>query len=421
MQKLIEELKNTVHEFIDQADDLFLVLSASDTDMPLVHKIIEGVDQEQPADIVLRFSDPSQPTGSAYADVVLKNLDAQIAEVNLVRTEKKMEPWPALPASCHDSRWPERQRVQLAMKHIRDLFPKDEDHRILWCFLPAPMGDPTGYASLVGGLLPKSGIEGWMHSQRIIARDNRSMPFLVPYLHQQKVEGTLVYPVDFSTPAVLDSMAREVQDPNTPEPQRMMMLLQLAATDQSYQRYPEAVKKYAACYDYFQRTNMPVQQAICLGGVGDCLVAGGALPEAKERYTQSMALAAPVGMPGLPVVMLMAAKTGDVCMTLNQVSEAEGFFDMASQIAGRFLNLEFKADCMEKVGIAREVAGRHASAAEVWQNAIGLCRDGDYFIRMRTVAERLIALRKARGTPQEVRDAETHLAFAEQKCKERYA
>ena len=111
MQKLIEELKETIHEFIDQADDLFLVLSASDTDMPLVHKIIEGVDQEQPADIVLRFAERSQPTASAYADAVLKNLDAQITEVNIVRTEKQMDPWPALPASCHDSRWPERQRM----------------------------------------------------------------------------------------------------------------------------------------------------------------------------------------------------------------------------------------------------------------------------------------------------------------------
>lgn len=421
MQKLIEELKETIHEFIDQADDLFLVLSASDTDMPLVHKIIEGVDQEQPADIVLRFAERSQPTASAYADAVLKNLDAQITEVNIVRTEKQMDPWPALPASCHDSRWPERQRMHLAMKHIRDLFPKDEDHRILWCFLPAPMGDATGYASLVASLLPKSGIEPWMHSQRIIARDDRSLPFLVPYLHQKKIEGTLVYPVDFSTPAVLDSMAKEVQDPNTPEPQRMMTLLQLAATDQSHQRYPEAAKKYAICYDYYQRSKMPVQQAVCLSGAGDCLLAAGKLPEAKERYTQSMALAAPVGVSGLPVVMLVAAKTGDVCMALNQVSDAEGFFDMASQIAGKFLNLEFKADCMEKVGIAREVAGRYSAAAEVWQNGIGLCRDGDYFFRMKSIAERLVALRSRRGTPQEVREAELHLAFAEQKCRERYA
>jgi hypothetical protein len=280
---------------------------------------------------------------------------------------------------------------------------------------------PTGYASLVGSLLPKNGIEPWMHSQRIIARDDRSMPFLVPYLHEQKIESTLVYPVNFSAPAMLDAMATDVQDPNTPELQRMQMMLQLAGADQAHQRFPEAVKKYAICYDYFQRTQMPVLQAVCLGGAGDCMVAGGALPEGKVRYTQAMALASGVGMSGLPVVMFVAAKTGDVCMTLNQVGEAEGFYDMASQIAGRFLNLEFKADCMEKVGIAREVAHRYASADEIWVNTIGLCRDGDYFLRMRSVAERLVTLRSQHGTPKQQREAQEHLAFAEQKCKERYA
>jgi hypothetical protein len=420
MLKQIEELKNTVHEFIDQSDDLFLVLSARDTDMPLVHKIIQGVDQEQPADIVLRFAEPSTASGSAYADSVMTSLEAQISEANTLRKEKSMSEWPALPAACHDSRWPERQRMHLAMQHVRGLFPKHEDHRILWCFLPAPMGPAAGYVSLVGGLLPRQGIEPWMHSQRIIARDDRDSPFLVPYLRQQKVEGTLLYAVDFSTAAALDSMVEEVKNPDTPEPRRMQTLLQLAAADQAQQRHPEAIKKYAACYDYYQRQNQPVEQALCLSGLGDSLCVGGALAEGKQRYQQSMALAAPAGAPGLPVVMLVAAKTGDVCLTLGLFGDAEGFFELASQIAGQFLHLEFKADCMEKVGIARQSSGNPASAAEVWQHALGLCRDGDYFLRMRTVAERLVALRRARGSQQELREAQTQWAYAEQMCRERY-
>ena len=88
MQAKVEELKDSVHEFIDQADDLFLVLIARDTDMPFVHKVLEWVNLEQPADIILRFAAPSAPTGSLYVDAVMKSLDAQIAENNELKRKR---------------------------------------------------------------------------------------------------------------------------------------------------------------------------------------------------------------------------------------------------------------------------------------------------------------------------------------------
>jgi hypothetical protein len=421
MHAKVEELKDSIHEFIDQADDLFLVLIARDTDMPFVHKVLESADLEHPADIILRFAEPSAPTSSAYVDAVMKSLEAQIAEVNELKRAKNIEPWPSLPATCHDSRASDRERVLTAMRHVRAFFPKDEDHRIVWCFLPAPFGDAGGYAQLMASLMPRNGIEPWMHSQRIVARDDTDRPFLVPAMQQLGIESALAYRVDFSTPALLDSMVKQAQSPETPELQRMQTLLQLAAVDQAYQRHPDAIQKYAVCYEYFQQQEQPVEQAMCLAGLGDSLCATGQPAEGKKRYQQAMALSSAVGMNGMPVTMLVAAKTGDVCMTLGQPGEAEAYYDMASQIAGKFLNLEFKADCMEKVGIAREVSGNRASAAEVWLNAIGLCRDGDYFFRMKTVAERLVALTKQSGTQSELREANDQLAYAEQMCRERYA
>lgn len=421
MQAKVEELKDSVHEFIDQADDLFLVLIARDTDMPFVHKVLESVDLEQPADIILRFAAPSAPTGSLYVDAVMKSLDAQIAETNELKRKENIEPWPGLPATCHDSRVSDRDRVHAGMRHVRAFFPKDEDHRIVWCFLPAPFGDARGYAQAMASLLPRNGIESWMHSQRIVARDDSNTPFLVPAMQQQGIESALAYRVDFSTPALLDSMVQQVQSPDTPQLQRMQTLLQLAAVDQAHQRHPDAIEKYAVCYDYFQQQNQPVEQAICLAGYGDSLCATGATADGKKRYQQSLALSSAVGLNGMPVTMLVADKTGDACMTLGQPGEAEAYYDMASQIAGKFLNLEFKADCMEKVGIARQVSGNSASAAEVWRNAIGLCRDGDYFLRMKTVAERLVALTTQSGTVAEKRDANDQLAYADRMCRERYA
>lgn len=419
VRKRIEELKTTLHSFVDQADDLLLVISARDTDMALVHKILEGVDQEQPADIVLRFAHEAKGAG-AYVDSVMANVDAQIEGANAALVAEGREPWPKLPREATDPRQPHDERIKAAMRHVRGLFAKDGDHRIVWCFLPAAITDPTGYSTVIGRLLPRDGIQPWMHSQRIIARDDRDSAFLVPHLHQQKIEGTLVFHADFSTDAMLESLAEEARDPETPESVRMMQILQLAATDFAYKRHAQSVEKYGICFAYFEREKMPSFQALCMAGVGDVLLATGKTAEAKQRYQQGLALSAPDGVQGLPVTMQLCSKTGDVCMMQREYAEAEGYYDTASQIAGKLLNLEYKCDNMEKLGIARASRNEVGKAVEIWKLAIGICQEGDYFIRWRSILDHLIALYARIGLTADQRDAERERAGVDRICKERY-
>ena len=419
MRKRIDELKQTLHGFIDQSDDLVLVISARDSDMPLCHKVIEGVDLEQPADIVLRFGHEARGA-VPYVDGVMASVDAQIEGVNAVRGNEGLTPWPKLPPACHDVRQSVDQRVKAAMQHVRGLFPRDEDHRVLWCFLPSAITDTAGYATLIGRLLPRDGIQPWMHSQRIVARDDRDKPFLVPHLHEQKIEGTLVFHADFSTEAMLDGMADEVKDPETPEPERMQKLLVLAAVDFGYKRYGQAVEKYGICYEWFEKNAQPVQQGVCLGGVGDVLFATGRVAEAKQRYQQGLAHAAPQGVGGLPVVMLLAAKAGDACMARKEYREAADYFDMASQVAGKLLSLEFKCDQMEKLGLARAANRDTGGAVTIWEQAIGICKEGEYFIRWRSILANMAAFYGDLGIDQKQREAQREHAAIDRICKERY-
>lgn len=419
MRKKINEFKETLHGFIDQGDDLCLVVSAADTDMPLVFKVIESVDQEQPADIVLSFAH-SATTSPEYVAGVMTNVDVQIEGVNALRLSEGLPAWPKLPPACHDNTQPEKARILGAMRHVRGFFPANEDHRIVWCFLPAAIGDKMAYAKVMVELLPARGIEPWMHSQRILMREDSATPYFVPFLHEHKVQGTLIYRVDFSRDAMLQAMAEEAEDPETPAPQRMQTLLQLAAVDASHQRPQDAMEKYAVCYEYYLTQNQPVPQSMCLEGVGDVMARNNQVDVAKGRYQQALALSSKAGPTGLPVVMIQASKAGDMCMLRSEYEEAEGYHDLASQIAGKLVNLEFKVDNMEKVGVARVAQGKNAGAAEIWNNGIGLCKEGDYFMRWRTIAERLVALHTLRGSQSQLHAAEGELAAAERACRERY-
>jgi hypothetical protein len=148
--------------------------------------------------------------------------------------------------------------------------------------------------------------------------------------------------------------------------------------------------------------------------------ATGQMAAAKERYQQALALASPAGITSLPVVMQVSAKTGDVCMARGELQEAEEYWDLASQIAGKLVSLEFKVDCMEKIGAAREARGKYAGAAEIWMNGIALCKEGDYLVRQRTIAERLVTMYRNQRMLERQREAELELAQADRACKERY-
>ena len=194
----------------------------------------------------------------------------------------------------------------------------------------------------------------------------------------------------------------------------------LASVDYAHQRHGQAVQKYAACYDWFEAHGLPAQQALCLGGLGDVLLATGRLVDAKERYQQALALAAPQGAAGLPVVMLVAAKAGDVCMATKDYREAEGYLDIASQIAGTLLSLELKCDLMEKIGLARSASHDVGGAVKIWRQAIEICRQGDYFVRWRSILANMAAFYGRCGLGHERREVQLEHDAIDRICKERY-
>lgn len=417
MHKRVEELKEVMHTFVDQADEVLLILDARDLDMPLVHKIIESVDLEHPADIVLRFAEPAtDPLG--YVDAILANLETQMTAVDEARALEGNERWPPLPASCRDPARPPVDRIKTAMKHVRGLFPMDEDHRIVWCFLPVKIPNPAAYSALIGGLLPRRGPEPWMASTRVVARDRNEDRFLIPHVEAMKLDLTLVYRVNFSTEAMIDSLVEETRDPQTPEPRRMQNLLMLAGIDYAHKRYADAIDKYRVVYNYHEKHGRPVLQALALGGVGDALMASGDVDGAKVRYQQGLALSAPRDVEGLPVTMQLCARAGDACMHRKEYEEAEGYYDLASQIAGKLMNLEFKCDMMEKVGIARQARKNIGGAVQIWTLGVERCKDGNYYHRWKSILDRLVLVYDQAGMRKEKREAERERAGLEVLMKE---
>ncbi|WP_434391126.1 hypothetical protein [Melittangium boletus] len=398
MQRKLQELQETLRDFVNQRDFLILVVSARDDEMAWVLRTLQGLDEEMDADLFLVCHQEAGPVAQ-YLTAVNADIAARLELANTAREAKGEPRWAPLPARSQDTRLPPHQRLQASMTHFSSLLPAQEDHRLVWCLLPPKLKDRTGYAELVRQLLPIQGYEPWMRSLRIIVRDDRAEPLLGPMLLKIRAPGALRYEVDLSTAALIDGLARDAVDESRPVAQRMQALLQLAALDYAHRRFPQALEKYGLLYDYYAEHGAKEMQALCLQGAGDVLRQLGKPLQARERYQQGLALAIQTKV--LPVLLNLGMAAGDVSLELKHYPDAEGYFDITDRVAAKALNVHAKADALEKLGIAREGQANTAGALRAWNDTATLCRSVGYPERLRSALERMARLYENAGMRQE--------------------
>lgn len=399
MKRKLEALKDDLSWFVDQREHFMLVLDCTDMEVAYVLKIFQIVEGEHVGDIFLLFANEATDAESYVASIVA-NVETQIAGANELRAEDGLEPWPALPAACHDGRYAPSERLKMVVAYVKARLPEG-DHHLVVGLLPAKMTDRVGYAAAIQSLIPRHGIQPWMPGVRILVRDDRQRPFLIPNLQRETIDLLLFYDqLDLSTGAMTQALVDDAIDETVPEPERMAAMVQLAALDYSYRRYDQAYKKWGLLFDYYRRTEQPPMQALSLGGAADVLRAVGKLPEAKVKYQQGLALAQ--SLEALPVALVLLMGIGEVCLRLNEWVEAEGYLDLADQIATKTLQTTAKCDILERHGIALRALGRVTEAQQKWRACADLSREFQHHERAESVLGHLIALfREARMREEE--------------------
>jgi tetratricopeptide (TPR) repeat protein len=410
MRAKIEELQRALEGFVQQARRSILVISLEESELVLVLKLIQTMDQQDNANVYGLFPEPVRQSSGAYVGDVIKSLANQLEGVNTARVGEGKPSWPPMPAACTDMRLPATQRLRASILHARSLVPGDPDNRLVFALLPQDMAAPESYLEAIASLLPKPGSApdpAWA-GIRLILRDDKAKPRLIPELRRQKNAHVLVYEPDLTPAALMDAMAQEVADPTLTEAERMQALGQLATLDFAYGRLAEASAKYGVLYDYYRRHQAPAMQALVLQGVGDILRKTGNLPLARDRYAQGLTLA--LATQSLPLMLGLAYNVGDLDLELKEYAEADGHLDVARTIASKSLNPQLEADAMEKMGIARMGQRRYADAVAIWNEAAEVCRGCNHRDRLCSILQRLSQVYASGRKLAEQRACERELA-----------
>lgn len=407
MQRKLDALREDLSWFVDQDEHMVLVLDTVDDELAYVLKILQMVEGEHVSDVFLMFAHEFDDA-TGFVDAMMDNIEIQRTAVNELRAEDELSPWPALPASCRDPAVEPSRRIIAAVEWLRTQLPAPENHVILG-LLPTRLTNPVAYSELLAGLLPRAGIEPWMNGLRVLVRDDRHRPFLIPAMERNPNDWVLFYDrLDLSPAALTQALVEDAGDPDVPEGQRMVALVQLAALDFSHRRYAESYRKWGILFDYYRRMEAPTMQAMALCGAADVLRATGKLADAKARYQQGLAIAQSAET--LPAALNLLLGIGEACIGLEHWPEASGYLELADEIASKTMQIYAKCDVMERHGIALLAMGDDEAAETKWRAAVDLSREVRHDHRAASILGLLIALAEERGRPEDKVARERELA-----------
>ena len=390
-------LSDSLVEFVQQDDTPCLLLMISDADTLFPVKLLLSRDREDAYSLYLVFVQACDDVG-AYMDAIAEQVRTQLEGIDArleMGGEARLDPLPDL---VLDPREPPCDRLVGVVDYVRSQV--DEDTPIVWAFLPAVLGDVDGFREMTRPLVPVCGVAQWSSGHHFIIRDQLDAGVWAQRLHEQAVEDALVFRFEMGRDRVLDELPVLAADPTRSDEERAGALLQLAGIDVAHKRLPEALEKYDALQRIYGALGRPGMQSLALGGSGDALRLAHRPLDARDKYRCGLAVAVPAQEIQTMLTLLMCA--GEVSLELEDFEEAEGYFGLAIDVAGKLVNLFARCDSMENRGIAKAGQGDHRGAVEDWVAAKDLAKKYGYQQRFASAIDRLIEVYEQAKLPERV-------------------
>src|SRR5262245_42749755 len=95
--QFLKQIRERLQSFIDQRDDVALVLRSPATDATPLLKILEGMEEASASDLYWSFTD-NFTDGETYANAVVKGFATKHEMIRLAMQKENMTPWPPIPA-----------------------------------------------------------------------------------------------------------------------------------------------------------------------------------------------------------------------------------------------------------------------------------------------------------------------------------
>ncbi len=411
MKRKFDTLRETLDEFAQQDEFPLLVLGCHSESLAYVLNFFQALEQTLPSHLVAAFHQPFH-SPAQWIDAILEALRLQLEVITSERAAKGEPPPPALPMDLEDGRCPAPERLASLLRYLASLLPNQADYRVVIGLMPLECRDLEAFSALMATLIPTSvELPAGVSALRIVVWDEYERAGLRTALTEQRCAFALAYADDFSTPALTDALGTDAADRDLPLAERMASLQQLAALDYAYERYPDALDKYALLHAFHHERSQPELEAVALLGAGDTLFAAGDPVGARERLQQGIVTA--MACKSLPALSNLLTSVTDVSMALGLFADAESYADSGTKVAAAALNPFVYADMFERRGDAELAQGRSGDAVASYTRCRELCRTYGHYPRWYTALEKQAQIYAQANMEPERRELERELAQAQ--------
>jgi tetratricopeptide (TPR) repeat protein len=377
MRRLVELHKQTLSSFLEQRQDLLLVVPASDSDAVILLQLTSELDEASDEDLFVTLGGEFFAADS-YALAAAEQFARQHALAASAVRDAGKPALPELPAELLRAEVPGGDRLRALVAFAHRLLPR-EARRLVLVVAPTLIADRAAYLALIGQLLPRPEREPWMARLRVIARDvhpGEALDELEHPLCRTTSAKLQVAPIDFSQAAIRDSLAATAADEAAPQPERMQALLAGAIVDGVHGEHSRALAALDIALSYYQGEENALMQAVTVNAMGEVCQLAGSLDRAQHWFECALPLAAQ--SENAYVLATVAKNLGSLCVLTGDHESAVSYFDGLAQLAPKILDNETLSWALERRGTSEAALGKHDTAIATWQSGADLCRNTDH-------------------------------------------
>jgi hypothetical protein len=372
MRKLLENITERIRSFVAQSDQVALAVGCDASGAIPVIKIIEGLDDESDSEFYwvfkLDFEDQVQ-----YASAIVGDFSARHEAIRLSMEKEGMQPWPAIPEGVLSEETAPELRLRWLMAFSRRLLPAPDGGSVVWVFFPFNIANPPAFAALMGAVMKHELPFPWCHHIRVILHDDLSDGEFKRVV--ERLPRWQWYEADLSVEAVEQSLAEEAADEKLSLDERMSALMVLAGMDYSYKRYAGALDKYHLLLRYHGGIGNLPMAAVALNGIGEVYWKLGNIREAAQCFETALIPASAGKHPPIPILLNVTLNLANLRLEQQRWSEAEGYYDIAQNLAVLARNGPVKIQSLENKGYSQLMQGKHREAIETWEQGVTIAEN----------------------------------------------
>lgn len=361
MRKLFEDLRTRVDAFVEQRDDLALIVSAGPREHVALTKVLETMDEGASRHVFWIFTEPFS-TATQYAGAIGKRAQLRYDALTAALDSEAAARFPMFPAAVLDAGRPAEQRLRELLLFARSLLPNLDEQHLVAAFLPQTIDHVDGYARLFDALLEHRFPFPWCHHIRVVLRDDPAKPALASKPVRRR---TRLYSPDLSDTALERALEAEANAVGAPIEQRMQALLVLAGIDSSHRRTPAALEKYELLANYHCKLGNLPALALALNGMGEACAIAERSDEARRHFERALTPA--IDAQDLPTLTSITFNLARLHQDQRAWALAIEYYDGLSTLAKASLNASLQLICHEQRGICQHESGQVDRALEEWR------------------------------------------------------